>query len=241
MKQRLDKLMVQQKLAATRSEAESWIKLGRVQVNGKLVQKAGEFVPQEAIVQLNAPERYVSRAGLKLASVAKALSLDFNNKIVLDVGSSTGGFTDYALQHGANKVIAVDVGTDQMHPSLRNNKRIELHEKTDIRDFIPNEVPEIVVVDVSFVSLRDILPSITKIISGGTLVAAMVKPQFEAGKGQLSSSGVVKNDSVRRKILKDFEAWVKKYFIIQNKADSEVSGASGNLERFYLLHKLSVK
>lgn len=117
MKQRLDKLMVQQKLAATRSEAESWIKLGRVQVNGKLVQKAGEFVPQEAIVQLNAPERYVSRAGLKLASVAKALSLDFNNKIVLDVGSSTGGFTDYALQHGANKVIAVDVGTDQMHPS----------------------------------------------------------------------------------------------------------------------------
>ena len=182
MKQRLDKLMVQQKLAATRSEAESWIKLGRVQVNGKLVQKAGEFVPQEAIVQLNAPERYVSRAGLKLASVAKALSLDFNNKIVLDVGSSTGGFTDYALQHGANKVIAVDVGTDQMHPSLRNNKRIELHEKTDIRDFIPNEVPEIVVVDVSFVSLRDILPSITKIIRGGTLVAAMVKPQFEDRK-----------------------------------------------------------
>lgn len=123
MKQRLDKLMVQQKLAATRSEAESWIKLGRVRVNGKLVQKAGEFVADDATIKLDAPERYVSRAGLKLASVAKALNLDFKDKIVLDVGSSTGGFTDYALQQGAKKVIAVDVGTDQMHPKLRVDAR----------------------------------------------------------------------------------------------------------------------
>lgn len=241
MKQRLDKLMVQLKLAATRSEAESWIKLGRVRVDGKLVQKAGEFVAEDADIKLNAPERYVSRAGLKLASVSKVLKLDFKGKVVLDVGSSTGGFTDYALQHGAKKVIAVDVGTDQMHPKLRGDARVDLHEKTDIRDFIPSSTPDVVVIDVSFVSLRDILPSVAKVISSDTLVAAMVKPQFEAGRGQLGNSGVVKNDSARRQILKNFEMWSKRYFVVQNKADSEVSGASGNLERFYLLRKLNVK
>ena len=241
MKQRLDKLMVQQKFAATRSEAESWIKLGRVRVNGKLVQKAGEFVADDATIKLDAPERYVSRAGLKLASVAKALNLDFKDKIVLDVGSSTGGFTDYALQQGAKKVIAVDVGTDQMHPKLRVDARVELHEKTDIRGFIPSSTPDVVVIDVSFVSLRDILPSVAKVIGSDTLVAAMVKPQFEVGKGQIGSSGVVKNDSVRRQILKDFETWVKRHFIVRSKADSAVSGAMGNLERFYLLSKVSVK
>lgn len=241
MKQRLDKLMVQKKLAATRSEAENWIKLGRVRVNGKLVQKAGEFVADDATIKLDAPERYVSRAGLKLASVAKALSLDFTNKVVLDVGSSTGGFTDYALQHGAKKVMAVDVGTDQMHPKLRGDARVDLHEKTDIRDFVPSSTPDVVVIDVSFVSLRDILPSVAKVISSDTLVAAMVKPQFEAGRGQLGNSGVVKNDSARRQILKDFEMWSKRYFVLQSKADSDVSGASGNLERFYLLRKLNAK
>lgn len=241
MKQRLDKLMVQLKLAATRSEAESWIKLGRVRVDGKLVQKAGEFVADDATIKLDAPERYVSRAGLKLASVAKALSLDFTNKVVLDVGSSTGGFTDYALQHGAKKVMAVDVGTDQMHPKLRGDARVDLHEKTDIRDFVPSSTPDVVVIDVSFVSLRDILPSVAKVISSDTFVAAMVKPQFEAGRGQLGNSGVVKNNSARRQILKDFEMWSKRYFVVQNKADSKVSGVSGNLERFYLLRKLNVK
>lgn len=241
MKQRLDKLMVAKKLAATRSEAENWIKLGRVRVNGKLVQKAGEFVAEDSDVKLNAPERYVSRAGLKLASVAKTFGLDFVGKVVLDVGSSTGGFTDYTLQHGAQKVIAVDVGTEQLHPSLRGNSRVELHEKTDIRDFTPNEVPDIVVIDVSFVSLREILPSVAKMSGKNTLITAMVKPQFEAGKGQIGNSGVVKNDSARRQILKDFEMWAKRYFVVINKADSAVSGASGNLERFYVLRNTGTK
>lgn len=233
--------MAQQGLAATRSEAESWIRLGRVTVDGKLVQKAGTFVPDTAVVALEAPERYVSRAGLKLASVATALGVDFAGKVVLDVGSSTGGFTDYALQHGARKVIAVDVGTEQLHPKLRGDSRVELHEKTDIRGFKPNETPDIVVIDVSFVSLRDILPSVAGVSSSSTQVVAMVKPQFEAGRGQLGSSGVVKNDAMRRAILKDFEAWVKRLFIVLQKADSQVAGAHGNLERFYLLRKITVK
>lgn len=239
MKQRLDKLMAQRGLAATRSEAESWIRLGRVRVNDRVVQKAGEAVAEDARIVLDAPERYVSRAGLKLASVAKALELDFQDKIVLDVGSSTGGFTDYALQHGAKKVFAVDVGTDQLHPSLRIDTRIELHEKTDIRDFIPAETPDIVVVDVSFISLRDILPHIAHSIGANSQVAAMVKPQFEAGRGQLGSSGVVKNDTIRRTILKEFEQWAKARFIVVNKADSDIAGASGNRERFYLLKRLA--
>lgn len=230
--------MAQRGLAATRSEAESWIRLGRVRVNGRVVQKAGEAVAEDAQVVLDAPERYVSRAGLKLASVARALELDFKDVIVLDVGSSTGGFTDYALQHGAKKVFAVDVGTDQLHPKLRTDMRIELHEKTDIRDFVPSETPDIVVIDVSFISLRDILPHIASITGAHSHVAAMVKPQFEAGRGQLGSSGVVKNDTIRRTILKDFEQWAKGRFVIVNKADSDIAGASGNRERFYLLKRL---
>lgn len=239
MKERLDKLMAQTGLAATRSEAESWIRMGRVKVDGKLVEKAGTFVADTAVVTLDAPERYVSRAGLKLASVAKALGVDFTGKVVLDVGSSTGGFTDYALQHGATKVFAVDVGTDQLHPTLRADSRVELHEKTDIRDFTPSETPQIVVIDVSFISLKEILPSVARISGAKTQIIAMVKPQFEATKKQLGNSGVIKNDTVRRAILKDFEQWAKQYFTVQNKADSTVAGAHGNHERFYLLQKTS--
>lgn len=183
-----------------------------------------------------AQQQYVSRAGLKLASVAEALKLDFKDKTVLDVGSSTGGFTDYALQHGARKVVAVDIGTNQLHPSLRNNPKIELHEKTDICDFITAENIDIVVADVSFISLREILPHAAKLSSKQTRIVAMVKPQFESRNG-LKHKGIIKNDKIRRAILKDFEAWARNYFVILDKADSAVKGAKGNLERFYLLRK----
>jgi 23S rRNA (cytidine1920-2'-O)/16S rRNA (cytidine1409-2'-O)-methyltransferase len=178
----------------------------------------------------------VSRAGLKLASVARDLKLDFKDKIMLDVGSSTGGFTDYALQHGARKVIAVEVGTNQMHPSLFGNPRIELHEQTDIRDMHElSDVPDIVVIDVSFISLRDILPHIKTLCHKRTEIVAMVKPQFEAGNSSLKHKGVIKNDHMRRDILKDFEAWARQHFRVVDKADSRVAGAKGNLERFYTL------
>lgn len=238
MKQRLDQLITAMGLVPTRSQAESYIRLGQVRVNGKIITKPGEPVNPEADIKLLSSEQYVSRAGLKLASVAKALGLDFRDKTVLDVGSSTGGFTDYALKHGAQKVYAVDVGTDQLHASLHNNPSIELHEQTDIRDFTPTETPDIIVMDVSFISLREILPHLCKIANKNTQLVAMVKPQFEAGKHQVNK-GVIKNDSIRRQILQDFEMWSKKLFIITTKADSEVSGAKGNKERFYLLKKVS--
>ena len=235
MKTRLDAELVRRGLVSSRSQAESWVKLGKVTVDGKPATKSGQFVREDSDIQLTATEKYVSRAGLKLASVAELLNVSFKNTVVLDVGSSTGGFTDYALQHGAKKVFAVDVGTDQLHPSLHGHERIELHEKTDIRDFVPSETPDIIVIDVSFISLREILPHLAKRVAGKqTKIMAMVKPQFEASRQQVNK-GVIKNDSVRRQILKDFEFWAKDLFTIVDKRDSEVAGAKGNRERFYLL------
>ena len=235
-KKRLDVALAQRGLVSTRSQAESYIKLDKVKVNGKILNKSSILVSEDDLLEVRGEERYVSRAALKLESVARKLGLDFKGKIVLDVGSSTGGFTDYALQHGAKKVIAVDVGTDQLHPSLRGNPSIELHEKTDIRDFTNSIKADIAVVDVSFISLQHILPHIGNIISKQGIIIAMVKPQFEAGANDVHK-GVIKNDTVRRQILKDFETWAKPLFRIENKADSEVTGARGNRERFYLLKK----
>jgi 23S rRNA (cytidine1920-2'-O)/16S rRNA (cytidine1409-2'-O)-methyltransferase len=238
VKQRLDVVLTEHKLASSRSQSENWIKLGKVMVDGQVVMKPGHFVGPNAEIKMLAEVQYVSRAGLKLASVADILKLNFRDKIVLDVGSSTGGFTDFALRHNAKKVYAVDVGTDQMHPTLRHNKQVELHEKTDIRDFYMDEKPDIIVIDVSFISLREILPHIHNYLSdANTQIAAMVKPQFEAGKGQ-TNKGIIKNDAMRRQILKDFEDWSHDYFVIINKRDSDIAGAKGNQERFYLLQPL---
>ena len=237
-KQRLDIELTKRGLTTSRSQSESWVRLGKVTVDGKVMTKPGHFVRENAVIALTAKEQYVSRAGLKLESVAQLLHLDFRDKTVLDVGSSTGGFTDYALRKGAKKVYAVDVGTDQLHPSLRGNRSIELHEKTDIRDFyLPHDKPDIIVIDVSFISLREILPHLAKHLSGSnTIIAAMLKPQFEAGKDQ-TNKGIIKNDAMRREILRDFETWAKHYFVVLDKRDSDVHGAKGNQERFYLLKK----
>ena len=239
-KQRLDHALVARGLTSSRSQAENWIRLGKVTVDDKTLTKPGYFVRGSADVKLVAEEQYVSRAGLKLASVAKVLNLNFKDAVVLDVGSSTGGFTDYSLRNGAKKVYAVDVGTEQLHPSLRGNERIELHEKTDIRDFIiEGDMPDIIVIDVSFISLREILPYIAKHLSApNTQIAAMLKPQFEAGRNQ-TNKGIIKNEAVRRQILKEFESWAKQYFVVRDKRDSDVAGAKGNQERFYLLTPLN--
>jgi 23S rRNA (cytidine1920-2'-O)/16S rRNA (cytidine1409-2'-O)-methyltransferase len=230
--------VVSKALVASRSQAESFIRLGKVTVNNTVVTKPGYGVSDTDVIELKTDEQYVSRAGLKLASVANIFKLDFRGKTVLDVGSSTGGFTDYTLRHGAAKVIAVDVGTDQLHPSLRHDKRIELHEKTDIRDFKTTEAIDVVVADVSFISLREILPSVAKLCAPLTQLAVMVKPQFEAGQSSLKHKGVIKNDKMRRDILKDFEDWARQHFVVLDKADSDVAGSKGNRERFYLLQIL---
>lgn len=240
IKKRLDHLLFERGMVASRSQAESFIRLGKVLVDGKEITKAGFFVSEDAAVKLTAEEQYVSRAALKLASVAETLGISFKGKVVLDVGSSTGGFTQYALKHGAVKVIAVDVGTDQLHPLLRTEQRIELHEQTDIRDLKEVSSPvDIVVADVSFISLREILPHVKKLLTPTAQIIAMVKPQFEARNEDLKHKGVIKNDRMRRDILKGFEDWATGSFRIIQKADSSVAGSKGNVERFYLLEPLS--
>ena len=235
MKQRLDKALVERGLVTTRSQADNFIRLGYVFLNKKIVQKSGTMVSDSDEIKLEKKETYVSRAGLKLASVAEYFHLNFQDKTVLDIGSSTGGFTDYSLRHGAKKVFAVDVGTDQLHPSLRPNPKIALYEKTDIRDFYADESIDIIVGDVSFISLREILPHVAEnLMNTNTILVAMVKPQFEAGRHQVNK-GIIKNDKVRRQILSDFEDWARKYFVVLDKKDSEVAGSKGNLERFYKL------
>jgi 23S rRNA (cytidine1920-2'-O)/16S rRNA (cytidine1409-2'-O)-methyltransferase len=254
-KQRLDQYLFLKQLVSTRSQAETYIKLGEVKVNGSVILKSGFMVDESAHIEVTIPRQYVSRAALKLASVAKLLGIVFTGKTVLDVGSSTGGFTQYALEQGASKVIDIEVGTGQLHPSLRDEPKIELHEKTDIRDVKldvkkqptngneENTVylsapPDIVVADVSFISLREILPHIASLCSVQTQIVVMLKPQFETAQIAYKHKGVIKNDTMRRTILKDFEHWAEQAFLVLQKADSEVAGAKGNRERFYLLRKL---
>lgn len=250
MKRRLDHLMAEEAMVVSRSQAESYIKLGQVTVDGQTITKPGYMVSEGQQVKLLASEQYVSRAALKLASVAQTLGVSFRGKTVLDVGSSTGGFTQYALRQGAVKVIAVEVGKDQLHPTLRGERSIELYEQTDIRDMLPlgsqpqvgkrtlTAQPDVVVADVSFISLREILPHVVRLCNQQTDIVVMVKPQFEAERSSLKHKGVIKNDRMRRAILQDFEDWAKRLFVIVGKADSDVAGAKGNLERFYLLRKI---
>jgi 23S rRNA (cytidine1920-2'-O)/16S rRNA (cytidine1409-2'-O)-methyltransferase len=250
-KLRLDQELVRRGLVTTRSQAKSYINLGKVLVGGQVTNKTVLFVAADTEIKIAEDEQFVSRAALKLKSVAGKLGLDFAGKTVLDVGSSTGGFTDFVLKRGARKVIAVDVGTNQLHASLRGNPKIEVHEKTDIRAVATAETsrasgqnlvieqPDIIVIDVSFISLRDVLPHVAQYLATPeTVIVAMVKPQFETG-GKVKNAGVVKNDTARRQILRDFETWAKARFVIKGKADSDVAGARGNRERFYLLNKMA--
>lgn len=239
---RLDSEIAKRGLVESRSQAEQEIDFGNVAVNGKIITKSSFLVRETDKIRLIKKNPYVSRAGLKLASVSGFFKLDFKDKVVLDVGSSTGGFTDFALQNGAKQVVAVDVGTEQMHPKLRTDKRLQLHEKTDIRAFAGEEryrkflkKAEIILIDVSFISLREVLPAASQLTDSKTSILAMCKPQFEAGQSQINK-GVVKNEKIRRDIFQNFEIWLKDHnFIIVSKRDSEIAGEKGNRERFYLL------
>ncbi len=177
-----------------------------------------------------------TRGYTKLADAAQTFNFDFKNKTVLDIGSSTGGFTKYALDSGAKKVIAVEKGTNQMEKPLRFDPRIELHEKTDIFDFKLEAIAyaiDVVVADVSFLSLKPVLKYVQKLKTADFLV--MFKPQFEAKPEQLNK-GIVKNEKIRREIIKNFELWLKNNgFIIIKKRDNTLQGKHGNLERFYWL------
>ena len=191
----------------------------------------------------------VSRAEFKIEGAVLAFDFDFRGKTVLDIGSSTGGFTEFALDAGALMVVAIEKGARQMKAPLRFNPKVELHEKTDIFEVISEEReddelgkkvvipnPDVILADVSFISLKPVLAYAKKYLaSAKTEFLVMLKPQFEALDSQLNR-GVVKNERVRREIIRDFEGWLKRNgFVTKGKRDNEISGRHGNLERFYWL------
>lgn len=176
-----------------------------------------------------------NRGYYKIEGAVDAFNFDFRGKVVLDIGSSTGGFTKLALDKGAKKVIAVEKGTNQMMKPLRFDPRINLYEKTDIFDFAINEKIDVILADVSFLSLKKVLSHVKNLKSADFLV--MLKPQFEARPDELNK-GVVKNERIRRDIIKDFESWLKSNnFLIIKKRDNALKGKTGNLERFYWLRQ----
>lgn len=222
-------------LAESRSKAQHLIKAGVVKVNGKIQNKCSLSVKEsDSVAIITNPFPYVSRAGLKLERAARVFRIDFAGKIVLDVGASTGGFTDFALQVGASKVYAVDVGRDQLHPSLRRDSRVVNLERTDARKLTREVIPslvDIVCIDVSFISLQLILPSVIRFLAPGGYVIALIKPQFEAGPSYLSRKGVVRDPAVHEAVMKKIYTTIDSLGLYMHGVTySPYQGDAGNIE-----------
>lgn len=236
MKKRLDIILVERELVPSRTQAQALIMAGQVSADGKILDKPGVMYDEAIDLHLKHQPLYVSRAGDKLASVAGPLNLDFTGKTLLDVGSSTGGFTDFALQNGAAKAYCVDVGTAQLAYKLRQDPRVILMEQTDIRNAKLPELADIAVIDVSFISLTKIMASVAPLVKPGAPIVAMAKPQFEAGKPVADRyHGVIPMGEPRDEILAELKLFLEEAFIIDGEADSGLAGAEGNVEHFFKL------
>lgn len=242
MKKRLDVLIFEKGLAETRSKAQALVMAGTVLVNGQKVTKAGTQVSDEDLIEIEKQNPYVSRGGLKLESVLNLFEIDFTDKICIDIGASTGGFTDCMLQHGAKKVYAVDVGTAQLHYKLRNDPRVVNIENVNFRYFdktLLKDDIDIITIDVSFISLDKILPLAGEIIKKDGLIIAMIKPQFELEPGEVKK-GVVRDESLRQKAIDKIKNCAESLGLeILKEQDSGVKGPKGNLEHFVLLKKIT--
>ena len=231
---RLDQLLVQRELAPSRERAQALILAGAVRVDGGRADRAAAPVAEDAELAVDAGPKYVSRGGDKLAGALDALVLDVAGKVAIDVGSSTGGFTDVLLQRGASRVHAIDVGKGQLDWTLRQDPRVIVHEGVNAREGVPVEEPvDIVVADVSFISLRLALPpSLAKVRDGGDVVA-LVKPQFEAGRDAVGKGGVVRDPTARAAavvaIARDLES---RGFGVLAVTPSPIAGREGNREIF---------
>ncbi len=239
MKNRLDKEMLIRKLVPSRAKAQELINSNLVLCNGSIVSKSNFLVSDKdeiSIIQNN-KLKYVSRGGLKLEKAINEFKINMNGLKIMDVGSSTGGFCDCALQHGANSIVAIDVGTNLLHESLRNNKSIDLHEKTNFKQLSSEYFKniDIIVCDVSFISLKQI---IDKIYSEGikTDLVCLIKPQFECGKEIARKyKGVILNKNIHIEIIKSLLKYFNNYsFYIKNLTFSPIKGGDGNIE--YLIY-----
>jgi 23S rRNA (cytidine1920-2'-O)/16S rRNA (cytidine1409-2'-O)-methyltransferase len=233
MKSRADQLLVERGLCESRARAQAAIAAGLVTVDGRPVRKASEMLAKDAALTAQAPHPYVSRGGLKLAEALDAFGFDPTGRICLDVGASTGGFTDLLLKRGARRVIAVDVGRDQLHASLRADPRVTSLEARDIRTLTLAELPEapsLAAIDVSFISLRLVLPAVAALMTPTAQLAALIKPQFEAGRAALKK-GIVRDETVHDSVCADIAAVLAGLgFGIDGPVPSPIEGGDGNRE-----------
>lgn len=233
-KERLDRLLVTQGLVASREVAARTILAGGVIVDGAIVDKPAKLVPLDARIEIEKPAPYVSRSGEKLAAALEAFSIDPNGVIGLDVGCSTGGFTDCLLQRGAKRIYAVDVGYGQIDWKLRQDPRVVLLERTNIRHVDRTLIPEpieLAVIDVSFISLTLVMPSVVPLLRGDATLVVLVKPQFEVGKGQVGTGGIVRDDAQREAVTKKvIDCGARLGLQVQGVLDSPVKGRKGNRE-----------
>lgn len=239
-KVRLDVLMVEKGLVNSREKAKSMVLAGEVLVNGVRIDKPGTSVDEEAEVVLKKSGiGYVSRGGLKLEKAIKVFKVDFEEKVVLDVGASTGGYTDCALKHGAKKVYAVDVGYGQLDWSLRSDPRVVNMEKTNIRYLTLealNELVDIVTIDVSFISTSLVFPVVKNLVKAEGVIISLIKPQFEAGKEKVGKKGVVRDHLVHQEVLlKSIRSAEKENLACTGITFSPITGPKGNIEYFIKL------
>jgi 23S rRNA (cytidine1920-2'-O)/16S rRNA (cytidine1409-2'-O)-methyltransferase len=241
-KQRLDTLLVERGLAESREKARALILAGLVIVDGRGADKAGTAVPVDADIAVAGPDHpWVSRGGIKLAHALDAFGIDATGAIALDIGASTGGFTDVWLQRGARHVIALDVGHGQLHWKLRSDERVTVIENTNARYLTPGDLPDAggvitrVSIDVSFISLRHILSAVPPLVAAGSDIVALIKPQFEAGREDVGKGGLVVDPRVHQRVIDEVTARAAEVGLTRKAlVDSPITGAEGNKE--FLLH-----
>jgi 23S rRNA (cytidine1920-2'-O)/16S rRNA (cytidine1409-2'-O)-methyltransferase len=247
MRSRLDQVLVDRGLCESRAKAQRAIMAGQVRVNGHPAAKAGDLVRPEDDITLTAPEKYVSRGGLKLEHALQHFGLEVRGLTAVDLGASTGGFTDCLLQHGAVRVHAVDVGTNQLAWKLRRDSRVVVMEQTNARNLTPALMPagfvpaDLVVVDCSFISLQKILPAAVALLRSAGRIAALVKPQFEAGKAEADKgAGVITDPVVHARVLDELRSFVASLPALRwlGETESPLLGPAGNREFFIALEKI---
>ena len=233
MKSRADQLLVERGFFESRARAQAAIAAGLVSVNGVPVRKASEMVVQDAEITAQAPHPYVSRGGLKLAGALDAFGFDPAGLTCIDVGASTGGFTDLLLKRGARHVVAVDVGRDQLHASLRADPCVTSLEGQDIRTLAPDALPEppqLAAIDVSFISLKLVLPAVAALLAPKAAIAALIKPQFEAGRAALKK-GIVRDEAIQQQVCDEIVAVLGQLgFAVEGPVPSPIEGGDGNRE-----------
>ncbi len=242
MKKRLDLILVEREIFETRERAKREIMAGNVLVNEKVETKAGTMFKdtEDLIIRVKDRLRYVSRGGLKLEKAIKVWNLDFKDKLVLDIGASTGGFTDCALQNGAKRVYANDVGTNQLDWKLRNDERVVSLEEKHIKDLeiedLENNKVDFIVIDVSFISLTKVIIYFDKFLKTGGKAVMLIKPQFEVGKDKIGRNGIVENEEYHDEAIKKIIYFIKDLgYELIGVEDSPIKGTKGNKEFLMLM------